>query len=341
MSRGAGTPAAPASEQTSPAPAGRPRGGSGPDVRGLVERWALLGLLIGLFLLCVATIPAFRSVNTLTAMLGSQAIVLMLALVATIVFRAGDFDLSIAAIMVASACIVAEMSSRGMSPAVVLPVAILFGAAVGLLNGFLVVVIGVDSFVSTLGVFTAVSGVAYAITDNQVIGGVPDFYVNLARSKVLDLPMIAWYAWILAIVLWYVYERTPLGRYLLFVGGNRDAARLAGLSVTKLRMGTFLVSGTASAAIGVLLVGYLGAMDPGIATQYLLAPFAAVFLGATAITVGRFNALGTVIALYLLMVGITALQILGAEPWVSNLFNGAALVIAVSVAKLASRDRTD
>lgn len=310
-------------------------GGSG--VRGLIERFALVGLLILLFLLCVASIDGFGSVSVLQAMVNSQAIVLLLALTATLVLRAGDFDLSIAAVMVASASVVAVMSEHGYSPGVVIPAALLLGVGVGAVNALLVVKVGVDSFITTLGMFTAFTGVAYAITDSRVVVGVPDFYIEMARAKLLGLPMTTWYAWILVVVLWYVYQRTPLGRYLLFIGGNPDSARLAGINVERVRAGTFIVSGLLAAIIGILLAGNLGAIDPSIGNQYLLAPFAAVFLGATTITVGRFNSLGTVIALYLLVVGITGLQMLGAESWVNNVFNGAALVIAVTLAKLAGR----
>jgi ribose transport system permease protein len=78
-------------------------------------------------------------------------------------------------------------------------------------------------------------------------------------------------------------------------------------------------------------------MDPSVASQFLLQPFAGVFLGATTIAVGRVNALGTLVALYLLVVGITGLQLLGADPWVSDVFNGVALVLAVAFARLAAR----
>lgn len=308
-------------------------------VKGFIERFALVGLLVVLYLVCLAFLPEFRSTSILQVMVNSQAIVLLLALTATVVLRTGDFDLSIPAVMVSSAAVVAVLSEKGYSPAVVIPVTLAMGLAVGLVNALLVVRIGVDSFITTLGMFTAFTGIGYAITDSKVVVGVPDFFVEMARSKLLGLPMTTWYAWVLVLVLWYVYQRTPLGRYLLFIGGNRDSARLAGINVQRIRVGAFAVSGVLGAAIGILLAGNLGAIDPGIGNQYLLSPFAAVFLGATTIAVGRFNSIGTMIALYLLVVGITGLQIMGAESWVNNVFNGVALMLAVTMAKLAGRHR--
>nr|WP_249419813.1 ABC transporter permease [Rhabdothermincola salaria] len=272
-------------------------------------------------------------------MVNSQAVLLLLAATATIVLRAGDFDLSIAATMTLSASVAAVLSTNDVALPLVVLASLGVGLVVGIVNGVLVVKADVSSFIVTLGMLTALGGLAYWATDSRVIAGVPDPLRDFARTEVLGFPLSTLYGWVLIGVLWYVYERTPLGRYLLFVGGGRDAARLAGLPVDRLRLGAYLVSGTLAAFVGLVLVGSLGSMDPSIGGQYLLQPFAAAFLGATTLKVGRFNAVGTLVGLYLLTVGITGLQLLGADPWVSSVFNGAALVIAVTLAKLAGRGR--
>ena len=95
----------------------------------------------------------------------------------------------------------------------------------------------------------------------------------------------------------------------------------------------------ARAIAGVMLTSSVGSLDPSLSGQFLLQPFAAAVLGAATITVGRFNALGTLVGIYLLVVGITGLQLLGVEPWVSDVFNGGMLVIAVAFATLAAKSR--
>lgn len=313
--------------------------GEARPVRGLFERYALVALLVLLFGLCSAFLPEFRSVGILKVMVNSQAIVLLLALTATIVLRTGFFDLSIPAIMLVSTAIIVVGSDHGQPLGLLVLVALVSGAVIGAINAFLIVWLGVDSFVTTLGMFTALTGLTYAITDSKVLIGVPDVLINVSRNQFAGLPAVTWYGWVLAVVLFYVYERTPLGRYMLFIGGSPDSAKLAGIRVGRVSGGAFIFSGLLGAAIGILLAGNLGAIDPSIGSQYLLSPYAAVFLGATAITVGRFNSIGTVVALYLLVVGITGLQILGAESWVNNIFNGCALIVAVSLAKVVARSR--
>lgn len=308
--------------------------------RQFLERYALVGLLVVLFAVCFALIPGFRSASVIGAIVNSQSIILMLALTATIALRTGDFDLSIAGVMVTSGAVVGVLSSAGVPWPLAILAALVVGLVSGAINAYLIVKIGVDSFITTIGMFTALTGLGYAITDSRIVTDIPAVITEIARFKLLGLPATTWFGWVLVIVLWYVYEKTPLGRYMLFIGGNRAASGLAGINVDRIRIGSFIVSGLIASLIGVLLAGNLGAIDPSIGNQYLLTPFAAVFLGATAIAVGRFNSLGTVVALYLLAVGFTGLQLLGAPSWVNNVFNGVALMIAVALAKIVGRRGT-
>ncbi|MCD9622778.1 ABC transporter permease [Rhabdothermincola salaria] len=326
-------------DQSAPSPSG-PGGRTGAALRSIGSRYGVVFCLVALTLVFSVWMPdTFATASNFQTMVNSQAVLLLLAATATIVLRAGDFDLSIAATMTLSASVAAVLSTNDVALPLVVLASLGVGLVVGIVNGVLVVKADVSSFIVTLGMLTALGGLAYWATDSRVIAGVPDPLRDFARTEVLGFPLSTLYGWVLIGVLWYVYERTPLGRYLLFVGGGRDAARLAGLPVDRLRLGAYLVSGTLAAFVGLVLVGSLGSMDPSIGGQYLLQPFAAAFLGATTLKVGRFNAVGTLVGLYLLTVGITGLQLLGADPWVSSVFNGAALVIAVTLAKLAGRGR--
>jgi ribose transport system permease protein len=300
----------------------------------------LICLAVAVVGFSIALPDTFARQENFTAIVNSQALILLLALVATIVLRTGDFDLSIAAMMVFSAAMASTLIRDGWAFPLVVLAAIGVGLLIGLINGTLVVRVGVSSFVATLGMMTALGALTYAVTKSQVIFGLDGFAVDLAREKVLGLPLLTWFGWLLALIGWYVYEYTPLGRYLLFVGGSPESARLAGLSVNRIRIGAFVASSVLASLFGILLAGYLGGIDPSVGPSYLLPPFVGAFLGATTIAVGRFNALGTVVALYLLAVVITGLQLLGAASWTTELFNGIALVVAVTLARLVSREES-
>lgn len=304
----------------------------------LVSRYGVIFVLVTLVVaFCVLLPQTFATIGNFQVMVNSQAVVLILALAASIPLRTGDFDLSIANVMTISACLLGVLTGAGVPALLAVVLVLALGMVAGFVNGLLVVKVGVDAFIATLGMLTALSGAAFAITDGRRVDTYPQALSSVVNTELFGLPLLTYYAWLLVLVLWFVYECTPLGRRLLFIGGSRESARLAGVRVDRVRIGAFVSSAALSSLAGILLAGSLGAIDPGIGSAYLLPPFAAVFLGATTIKVGRYNAFGTVAGLYLLVVGITGLQLFGVPAWVSDVFNGVALVLAVSLAIVAGR----
>jgi ribose transport system permease protein len=340
--------AAGAAEEVAAAPAGTSDGGpaartSKPRYVSVLDNASRFGIVIVLGIMILAfsiwlpnTFPTLGNTQTIV---NSGAVTLLLALAATIPLRAGDFDLSIAGTMIVSATIVARLTGNGTNWILALLVVLVVGAAIGVINAILIVGVGLNGFVATLGTLTALEGLGLAISQGQVLTGVSPDVVKVVTKNEFSLQSMTWYVWIIALVLWYLFERTPSGRYLLFVGGNPRAALLAGLSVVRIRTMAFVGAGVLSALAGFLFAGSIGSVDASVAGQYLLQPYAAAFLGATTIAVGRFNALGTLVGLYLLMVGIAGLQLSGASEWVTNVFNGLALIAAITFAKVAASRR--
>ncbi|MES2170789.1 MAG: ABC transporter permease [Actinomycetota bacterium] len=304
-----------------------------------VARFAVPGVLVLLIIIFSVALPSsFLTAGNWASMVQSQAVLLILALAVTMPLRVGDFDLSIGAIAALSSTVTAVMAVNLHLPAgLAIAIGLLSGVMVGVVNCIAVIVIGIDAFIATLATMTIVTGLTLIMTNTTVVYNIPDSIVQLARWSGLALPASAYYGWIIAAVLFYVYEMTPFGRSMLFVRGNQQAARLVGLPVNRIRVIAFLGSALLSSFAGVLLLGTIGAADPGIGAQYLLQPYAAAFLGATAIQLGRFNVIGTILGLYLIVVGVTGLQLLGASSSISQVFYGGVLLIAVGAARLASR----
>jgi ribose transport system permease protein len=311
-------------------------------LRNMASSQGLLIILIGLVVAFSFALPAtFPTMANARNILTSQAVILMIALAVTLPLRAGDFDLSVSAVMALSASIIAVLCvQKGWPLGSAVVVALAAGLLVGGLNALLVVGLALDGFVATLGTMTAILGFTTWMTAGEVIAGLPPLLTVIANTRVLSLPAIVLYGWVLVAILWYVYEHTPFGRYLLFTGGNREAARLTGVKVRQVRAVAFLLASLISALAGILFSGALGAVDPSISHAYLLPPYAAAFLGSTTIQIGRFNALGTVVGLYLLAIGVSGLQLLGAAGWVTDFFHGVALIVAVAFAKLIRGVRT-
>ncbi|HEY1854282.1 MAG TPA: ABC transporter permease, partial [Solirubrobacterales bacterium] len=193
----------------------------------------------------------FPTTSNLRSMVSSQSVLLILALAVTIPLRTGDFDLSIGAVTNFSAAIVAVLTVKhgfGVVPAMLIALAV--GALIGVINGACIVWIGVDAFVTTLGTMTAILGLTYLVTNSEVMGGLPTSLVNFSSKEIFGLPLAVYYGWALAVIMWWVYRYLPIGRQLLFIGGNRESARLAGLPVNRIRFLSFVASGLLSAFAG-------------------------------------------------------------------------------------------
>jgi ribose transport system permease protein len=302
--------------------------------------WAALSLLVLMFItFSIASPHVFFTIANMRVIIVGQASILILALAIIVPLRGGDFDLSVSSVMILSGCVVGQLAAHGAPALVACVVGFLVGPLTGLVNGIIVVTFGIDSFIATLGSLTILSGLATLVSGGSLVSSFPLFLTEWAPRNVLGLPITVWIGWIFALVLWYAFELTPSGRYLLFIGGNRSSAYLAGLRVSAYRRGAFLVSGTLSAIAGLLFAGTLGSVDPSAGSAYLLPPLTAVFLGASAIKPGRYNIVGTLVALYLLAVGISGLELLGLQGWISDVFNGACLIGAVGFSMLFRRGR--
>lgn len=302
----------------------------------LVLAWAII--LIGFSLLRPDTYPTASNFQTI---FGSQAVLLILTLGVLVPLTTGDFDLSIASTLTLSAVVTGVLNTQHDWPILLAILAALAVAlAVGVVNGALVALAGLDSFIVTLGMGTFLAGVSLWVSHSNIVTGVaPVLSEWTTGNTFLGISLDFWYGVAATIVLWYVMEFTPLGRRLLFVGRSRSVARLSGLPVLRLRWGALITSALVAGAAGVIYAGQLGAADPSSGQSFLLPAFAAAFLGATAILPGRFNAPGAFVAVYFLVSGITGLQQLGAGSYVQELFYGGALVIAVGLSQMARGHR--
>ena len=310
--------------------------------RAWLEAMALPIAWVAIIVLFSAMAPqTFPTWTNVSSTLASQAVLVVITLALIIPLTTGDFDLSVAAVAGLSAVVAAQLNANmGVSLIVSLIAALVVGLVVGLVNALFIVVFGVESLIITLGMGTFLQGILLWITDSQVITGVDQKLSDwVFTNRLLGIPLSFWYALLLVVIVWYVFTYTPLGQRMLVVGRNRDVARLAGMRVSLIRAGALVASSLMAALAGILLLGTSGSASPSTALDYLLPAFAAAFLGSTTIKPGRFNAWGTLIAVYFLVTGITGLQLLGAKSWVQYLFYGGALILAVTFSQFVKRSR--
>ena len=299
--------------------------------------WIIIAVLFGI--LRPSTFATLANIRTI---FGSQSVLVIIALGLTVALVIGDFDLSVGANLGFAGMLSAWLNAQvGWPIWISVILALCAGIVIGALNSLLVVGIGVDALVATLGVGTLVTGVTYATTNYLIVSGVDRSLAKVVSSRPFGLPLSFFYALLLATGIWWFLRYTATGRRLAFAGGNREAARLSGLSVNQLRSGAFLFCGFCAALAGVVLTGTLGAADPNNGLAFLLPAFAAAFLGSTTIRPGHFNPWGTVVAVYFLVTGITGLQLLGLRQWIQEIFYGASLILAIVLARVVSQRYID
>lgn len=302
--------------------------------------WALI-VVVAVFSLLEPS--SFFTYSNLQSILGSQAVLLLIALGLTVPLAANEFDLSVGAMAGFSQAVLGGLAVRSGWPIELAVLATLgVGIAIGSINAALVVGVGINSFITTLAMGSILTGIALKITNSAIILDIPRPLVTAASTQFLGIQMVFWYALALAIVLWYVLTYTPIGRWIYFTGASAEVARLNGVRVNWVRCGSLVFSATIACAAGILYAGVFGTADPNSGGQFLLPAFAAAFLGATAFTPGRFNAWGTTFSVYLVITGIVGLSLVTNQVgWLAYAFNGGILIVAVAVQRtvVARRSR--
>ena len=291
----------------------------------------LLALFIIVFGIWVP--DKFLTTATLHSIASEQAIVAMLGLAVLIPLSAGVFDLSIGAMINMSAIVVSLLQVNHdwpMVPSII--AAIIVTTFIGFVNGFLVVKLQISAFIATLGSATIIGAFQVIITNqSQPLPPTSTAWNNLTQQKIFGFQIVFLYLIVLALIAWWVMDHTPPGRYIYATGGNPEAARLSGVKVGMWVWLSFVASGFVCGIAGVL---YASQNGPSLTfgASLLLPAYAAAFLGSTQLKPGRFNVWGTIIAVYVLAIGVKGLSLVTSVQWLNAMFNGVALLAAVAFA---------
>jgi ribose transport system permease protein len=276
----------------------------------------------------------FPTAATVHSVAADQAITALIGLALLIPLAAGVYDLSVGATANLAGIVAVQLQTGSQHlpwvPAMV--IGIVAAVLVGAVNGFIVVRLRVNSFIATLGMATVIGAVQTIVSGNS-LPALPTStsWANLTQLNVAGFQVVVVYLLVIAVILWWVLEWTPVGRHLYAVGDNNEAARLSGIRSDRWVWRSLIASALVSGVAGVL---YSSLSGPSLTfgSALLLPGFAAVFLGSTQLKPGKFNVWGTLIAVYALATGIQGLQFVTNAQWLSGMFDGVALIVAVSFA---------
>jgi len=308
----------------------------------LLPVYGLPILTVLLILLFSLLLPdSFPTAINARSILSDKGIIALLSLAVMVPMMAGRIDLTVGFGIVMWHILALTLQVRyGLPwPAACLLV-LLCGGVSGMVNGILVEVARIDSFIATLGTGTILYALALWHTEGrQVIGELPQGFLNINGWSMFGVPMPAVYALLLAGLLWVITERTPLGRHLYAIGANERAAALNGIPVRAHTIGVFVASGLLVAFTGCVLASKLQIGQANVGLDFLLPALVGTFLGSTTIRPGRVNVWGTMAGVLILAVGISGIQQLGGAFFVEPLFNGVTLLVSIALAGFAQRRR--
>lgn len=310
----------------------------------------LLGV-VAIFVFFAVSLPdTFLTARNLLNISQQISMLAVVAATMTVVMVMGDFDLSVGAMASLSGVVAAALFVQGWPIPSAIAVALAVGLVGGLLNGVLVSVVGILPFVATLATLTVFSGLAFIVSGGRTIFGrdIPESFGGFARSgpqiaeidgRALILPNLTIVALIVVLIVWIVLEQTTYGRRLYAIGGNREAARLAGLRVVMLRFTAFAFTGVGAALAGLMIASRVASANPTQGDGLMLTAIAAVFLGMTLTRDGQPRVLATLAGVAVLGVLDNGLTQMRVDSYVRQVLVGAIILFSVGVSALSRRGR--
>lgn len=299
----------------------------------------ILIVLLGMYALVSILSPNFCSIYNFGVLLKAVTYLCFIALAQHIVLLLGDIDLSVGAIAAFSGVITGfAMGQFGIPivPSILIGLAI--GVLCGLLNGLIVTLLRVNALIATLGTQGIFVGLTLVVTKGSAVMGLPKEFFFLGQKVLLDfIPLVFIIMIGTLIVITIVLRKTPFGRHIFAVGSNKEAARVVGLEVNKIKIKAFMMSGLLCSMAGILMVSRLTSAQPSIGDGWLMPSVAACVLGGTAMTGGEGSTLGVLIGVGILSIIDNAIVLLGISPYWQTFVSGLVVVIAVAVDSMRQR----
>ncbi|MBS1692563.1 MAG: ribose ABC transporter permease [Actinobacteria bacterium] len=310
-------------------------------LRALTDRLGVAGALACLVVLFAVTAPNFATPDNLLDVARQISVTAILGAGLTFVIITAGIDLSVGSAVGVTAFVAVSLAMNGFPAPLAILGALLTGVVIGAVNGVLVARVGLASFIVTLAALTYLRGITYVGTDGTTMFSTTLNYAVLGHGSLLGIPvpvliMVAVFA-----VGWYALNRTLFGRWVTAVGGNAEAARLAGIPVKRVLLSVYVISGLCAGIGGVIASARLQSAVPDLGTGYELSAIAAVVLGGTSLMGGRGSLIGTLVGAAIIGVLINGMTLLDVSSFYQQIIQGVVIVLAVALDKLRTRAARD
>ncbi|MFN3972187.1 MAG: ABC transporter permease [Gemmobacter sp.] len=301
----------------------------------------LLAIVIIYFTLTMITGDTFNTVNNQLTIARAASVILILAVGQTLIMTTGGIDISTGSMIgVVGAIVGSGLQAGWMDPVLALPASILLGAALGAFNGFNVTVLGVPPLLATLGTFVAYRGFTQHYMGVNLVTGLPDIVTTIGRSWFLGVPLAVWAALFVAVLGWFVLERTIYGRYITAIGSNPRAAQATRINVRAITASTYVIQGALAGLAALVLMGRLNSSSAAMGEGLELHIIAAVVLGGTYLFGGRSTMIGTLLGVYLIGMLENGLIQTGAGFFIQRMILGLLIIAAVALQLQQGKSRS-
>jgi ribose transport system permease protein len=292
------------------------------------------GTLIGLILIVAVfatLVPWFLSERNMINILQQSSINACLALGMTLVIISGGIDLSVGPTAAISAVLTASLLVAGYPVPIALVAGLGIGAFCGLVNGVLVAYVGLQPFIVTLGTLSTYRAIALIYTGGNPVLGIPQGFRSIFNGNVAGIPNSVIIVACVAIAAWVLLKKTPIGEYLLAVGGNEEASYVAGVPIALTKITAYVISGTLAALAAMILIGRLGAAEPILGNLWELDAIAAAAIGGASLMGGKGSIVGTILGAIILGSMRNGLTLMNVQAFYQLLATGLIILVAMMI----------
>ncbi|WP_413624498.1 L-arabinose ABC transporter permease AraH [Luteibacter sp. Lutesp34] len=303
----------------------------------LVDDYSLIGIFVVLFAVLSMTVRYFFSWDNVVGLALSVSQIGMVACTMMFCLASRDFDLSVGSTVAFAGVFCAIVSNATGSVAIGIAAAIVAGALVGFVNGVVIAKLKINALITTLATMEIVRGLAFIASHGQAVGVSSEAFFTLGSSQFLGLPVPVWVTLACFVVFGVLLNKTIYGRNTLAIGGNPDAARLAGVAVDRVRIAIFLIQGLVAALAGVILASRMTSGQPNAGEGFELNVISACVLGGVSLMGGRATISGVLVGVLIMGTVQNAMSLMNIDAFYQYLVRGAILLIAVLVDQLKNR----
>ena len=301
----------------------------------VLNMYGKFGPMIGLVVLIIVVSflsPVFLTPANTANLLRQVSVNGLIAFGMTFVILLGAIDLSVGSVLAFSSAVMAGLVVNDTNYFIAFIIAILVGAALGMMNGLFITFGKVAPFIVTLATMTVFRGATFIFTDGSPISGISrggNIFQFIGRENILGIPFPVIMMLTIFLLLFVLLHKTPFGRKVYAVGGNEKAANIVGVKISKIKILVFTLSGALSALAGVIITSRLGSAQPNAGLSYELDAIAAVVLGGTSLSGGKGRLFGTLIGILIIGVLNNGLNILGVSSFYQEVAKGVVILVAV------------